>query len=584
MKKIITSTLILTSIFCLSQKKDENIGTEVVNVVKPYTPTISDAFKVKETPTLDDDETIKKETVQYNIFSFPVASTFIPAKGNAAAVDKEKPENLLKNFVSIGGGNYGTTVAELFLTDNISDNQYIGISLQHLSSQGGIKNFDLSDKFYNTNLAVSFGNNQINKLWNIDAGFQNQIYNWYGLPINFGNTLTSTDRENKINTIDENQSYNNLYLSGNLRIKDNIFKEVNTKFNHFSDHFSSSENQFYIKPTIEFEILNSKIKTNIIVDYLGGSFEKNYYDTNTDAIKYGYTTLGLNPNLVVNKDNWTINLGVNLCYFLDIVNKKSKFLLYPQITASLKIVENFMIFYAGAEGGIAQNSYRDFTTENPYLSPTIEVIPTDKQYDIFAGLKGKLTQTMNYNIKASFVNEKYKPLFLSNDYILFNSNTNGYANGNSMNIVYDDIKTVSFFGELKGDFTKNISFGINGTINSYTMNFEEKSWNLPAIKLNATLDFQLTEKWFAGSTIFYVSERFDRQIDKSSIAAVIVDPNFYNKTLDSYFDVNANICYKYSNKLTAFLRTNNIANQQYQKWLNYPIQGFQVVLGGNYKF
>ncbi|MFN8325804.1 MAG: hypothetical protein U0T80_08635 [Flavobacteriaceae bacterium] len=30
-----------------AQKKDDNIGTEVVNVVKPYSPTISDAFKVK---------------------------------------------------------------------------------------------------------------------------------------------------------------------------------------------------------------------------------------------------------------------------------------------------------------------------------------------------------------------------------------------------------------------------------------------------------------------------------------------------------------------------------------------------------
>jgi hypothetical protein len=71
-----------------SQKKDDNIGTEVVNVVKPYTPTISDAFKVKETPTLDDDDTTKKENIQYTIFSFPVASTFTPSKGKAANVDK----------------------------------------------------------------------------------------------------------------------------------------------------------------------------------------------------------------------------------------------------------------------------------------------------------------------------------------------------------------------------------------------------------------------------------------------------------------------------------------------------------------
>ena len=47
-----------------SQKKDENIGTEVVNVVKPYTPTISDAFKVKETPVLEDEANSKKEDIK----------------------------------------------------------------------------------------------------------------------------------------------------------------------------------------------------------------------------------------------------------------------------------------------------------------------------------------------------------------------------------------------------------------------------------------------------------------------------------------------------------------------------------------
>ena len=45
------------------QTKD-TINTEVVNVVKPYTPKISDAFKVKEIPTLDDrTTTTKKECI-----------------------------------------------------------------------------------------------------------------------------------------------------------------------------------------------------------------------------------------------------------------------------------------------------------------------------------------------------------------------------------------------------------------------------------------------------------------------------------------------------------------------------------------
>ena len=95
--RLLSISLILVSQFVLAQKKDENIGTEVVNVVKPYTPTISDAFKVKETPTLEDEDNTKKEVIKYSIFSFPVASTFTPSKGRAANVDKSESEKLFKN-------------------------------------------------------------------------------------------------------------------------------------------------------------------------------------------------------------------------------------------------------------------------------------------------------------------------------------------------------------------------------------------------------------------------------------------------------------------------------------------------------
>ena len=55
-------------------------------------------------------------------------------------------------------------------------------------------------------------------------------------------------------------------------------------------------------------------------------------------------------------------------------------------------------------------------------------------------------------------------------------------------------------------------------------------------------------------------------------------------TLDRYFDVNAHLGYKYNERWTAFLRANNITNKSYQKWLDYQVQGCQVVLGANYKF
>jgi hypothetical protein len=573
--------LLLFVQFSFAQKKDpkkeENIGTEVVNVVKPYTPTISDAFKVSEIPVLDDAENTKKEVIKYNIFSFPVASTFTPSKGKAEGVEKEKQAKLFNNYATIGGGNYGTLNAELFLNQELDSNDYVGGMFRHLSSQGGIKDVELDDSFYDTSLDLTYGFRQSDLSWNVDLGYQNQIYNWYGLPEGFGTTLTPNGRADLINQINPQHSYNNLYLGSKIEINENIIKEASVKFNHFSDNYGSSENRFYAKPSFEFNISDKIVKANVVVDYLGGSFEKNY--SNTNALKYGFTNFGIAPRFLMNKEDWTLNIGLGFFYSLDLENNNNKFLVFPQINASLKVVGDLMIFYAGAEGNLEQNTYSDFVNQNHFLSPTLDIKPTDKQYDVFAGLKGKLTNTVSYNLRASYLNERDKALFASNDYNENSSNEN-YAFGNSLQIVYDDMKTISFYGDLKADISEDLTFGINGTFSSYSNNIQTEAWNLPALRLNANVDFDITKKWYAGANVFFVGDRKDQKLNTDIVYIVAPSPI----TLESYFDINANLGFKYSDRLTAFLRANNIANQAYQKWLNYPVQGFQVVLGANYKF
>ena len=554
--------------FSFAQKK-EQIGTETVNVVKPYTPKISDAFKVKEIPELNEEANAKKETIKYTIFSFPVASTFTPSKGKAEGVEKEKPTQLFKNYATFGVGNYGTFIGELFVNHDLNNTDYVGGMFRHHSSEGGIKNVALENRFFDTSLDLMYGSNQKDVSYNVDLGYQNQIYNWYGLPANFDSTL--------INGINPQQTYGTISLGGNVTLNESILNKASLKYNHFSDASGSSENRFYAKPTVEFDVMDSAVKTNIIVDYVGGSFKNNYLNTNTTRVKYGFTNFGIVPSFVMQQDDWTLNIGAGLFYSLDNVNSNNKFLVYPKINASYKVVGDLMIFYAGAEGNLEQNSYMNFVNDNPFLSPTLNIAPTDKQYDIFAGLKGKLANNVSYNLRASYVNERNKALFRSNDYNE-NPGNNDYAYGNSFQVVYDDMKTLRFYGELKADFSKDVSFGINGTFSSYTNDFQQEAWNLPTIKINSNLDFNITEKWFAGANVFYVGERKDFQINTDFAA------NAAPVTLKSYFDVNANVGYKYSDRLTAFARANNITNNAYQKWLNYPVQGFQVILGVNYKF
>lgn len=571
---LLSFSLLLVSQFSFSQKKDENIGTEVVNVVKPYTPTISDAFKVKETPALEDEDNTKKEVIKYSIFSFPVASTFTPSKGRAANVDKSESEKLFKNYLTLGFGNYTTLNAELFVTENISDTEYVGGMLRHLSSQGGIKGVALDDKFYTTSLDLTYGNQQKNLTWNADLGYQNQVYNWYGLPENFSPTI--------IDGINPQHTFHNFYAGAKFSLNDSFFKEGSLKYNRFWDARGSSENRFYVKPSFEFDAFDEKIKTNFIVDYLGGSFEKDFFTTNT--IKYGYTNFGIHPSVVINKNDWSVNAGAAVFYSIDNENSKNKLFVYPQINASLKVVGDFMIFYTGAEGSLDQNSYRDFSNENPYISPILSIAPTDKQYDIFAGLKGKLASAVSYNIRGSFQNEKNKALFFNNEFNMFATNTESYQFGNSFGVVYDDMKTVRFFGELNADFSKKVSFGINGTFSSYSTHHQEEAWNLPALKLGSNLNVIINKKWYAGANVFFIGERKDIVYIQSPLT--IFPPIYYPETtaLKSYFDANLHVGYKHSERLTGFLKFNNIGNQAYERWLNYPVQGFQVILGASYKF
>jgi len=565
-----------------AQKKDENIGTEVVNVVKPYTPTVSDAFKVKEIPVLEDEDNTQKETIQYNIFSFPVASTFTPSKGKAAGVDKPKRETLYNNYATLGVGNYGTVNAELFVTENLNRNEYVGGMLRHISSQGGIEAAQLDDKYYNTGIDLTYGNRQKEFSWNTDLGYQNQVYNWYGLPLEYQDVPFDGGA---LRAIDPKHTYNSFYIGGKVAAEDSFFRDASIQYKRFWDNYGSAENRFYVKPSLDIDVMDEKIKVDFIADYVGGTLA----DDTEFPNDYTNFNVGIQPSIVYQEDDLSVQLGAGVFYSMSKQNdsKDNNIHIYPQVKASYKVVGDLMVAYAGAEGKLNQNSYADFASQNPFISPMQVIRPTDQQYDIYVGLKGKLANAVAYNIRGSYMNEDNKAMFLNfNPGVLPGPGADlfGFQYGNSFSVVYDKVQTVSFFGELKADFSKSVTFGINGTYNSYSMDRQAEVWNLPQIKVGATLDVDINTKWYAGLNLFFVGDRKDLVLPNNTFVDTGADYETKVVTLKNYFDLNAHVGYKYSERLTGFLKLNNIANQDYQRWVNYQVQGFQFLVGASYKF
>ena len=261
-----------------AQKKDKTIGSEVVNVVKPYAPTLSDVFKIKEIPKLDDAENSKKIAVKYTIFSFPVASTFSPSKGVASEVEKTEIPVFYKNHLSIGLGSYNSANVDFFVNHTISENQIVGAMLRHNSAQNGIRNIELKNQFSDSGLDLAYENKQEFYSFKTNIGFENNVYNWYGLPKDFGANLLPTDRETLINSINPTHNFNGIYAGANVLFKENILKEISLDWNRFCDNYGSSENRFIMKPSFEIVISDKNIKTNLNVDYVAGSFKNNFFN------------------------------------------------------------------------------------------------------------------------------------------------------------------------------------------------------------------------------------------------------------------------------------------------------------------
>ncbi len=571
-KRNLFLSMFLISGILFSQEKNP-LGSETVIVVKPYAPSVDDALKIKETPKESDSLDLEKKPVEYSIFSVPVASTFTPAKGRATNVERAKPIKVYDNYATLGLGNYTNALAEFYSSLEVNRTDNFGVFLTHNSSQGGIDEVVLDDKFYNTELNLNYNSKNRDFGWDTEAGLQHQLFNWYGLaePNNFSNQeIVSLDPAQ--------QNYYSAYVAGEIDMYDSFLENAEAQLRYFGDAYQSAENNFDAQATFELNIADELITTNISADILNGKFDRSYFDS--DEISYNYMNFGISPSLLILRDDLTLNLGAAFFYSLDTENNDNSFHLYPKITASYRMIGDYFTPYAGIEGELQQNTYHSFVQKNPYVSPTLTIMPTDRLYDAYVGVKGKLSNNASYNIRGSYESEFNRAIFRRNAMGAINNNED-YTYGNSFEVVYDDVNTLSFFGELSVDVNRDFTLTIDAEYFNYSTDIQEKAWNLPDLKASLNVDYQITEKWYSGANAFYVGERTDQA---RTFTTVFLEPVNNSIALESYFDLNAHLGYRFNDQLSAFVKGRNLLNNDYEHWTNFQVQGLQVLAGATYKF
>lgn len=581
MKKILLLFLMLISFieFNAQEKKKESkkdtIKTEVVNIITSYNPKIADANKIKSIPKIKLLEKSKKKRLIYSISSVPVASTFIPKTGVVKGLDFGLKERIYENYIAAGIGNYTTPFLEASMHYATRFKNNMGLYTKYISSNDNVRNSVLNSKFSNFNTKVYFNQQKRYFDWTVTLNSSQSKYNWYGLSEYLKQSII-------VDYIDSQQTFNYSQIVGDLEFKDSFLKKSSLSASYFSDEYNSSEVNIFLGTEFNFplDFINNNLNdlsfdTNI--EILNGNFKKDY--NGNSEISYSIITAKIEPNYHFSFNDFLFRTGVKLFASFDRENNKNNILIYPEVKIS-KSIKNSITLYTGATGGLKTNTYKGFSDQNPYVSPTLFITQTSETVNAFIGTNGQFNKDMSFNIKASYKKEEDKPLFVRNNsksdgtLILTNSTfLEGYEYGNSFGVIYSDVITSSLLGEFEHDITKNITTGITLKYDTYQVKNEYQAWNLPQLQATLSAGYK-NDKWYATTNIFFVGDR--------KIVSDVIRTKFIR--LNSFVDLNLNGGYHFNDKFSVFLKLNNVLNINYQIFANFDVQGFQALTGLTYKF
>ncbi|MGI8893135.1 MAG: hypothetical protein ACR2GN_06710 [Bacteroidia bacterium] len=559
-------TLILYSTIVSVYAQTKGVEDETIIVVKPYQATLSDAFKISETPVRDTSVIIVSE-LKYVINSAKAETEYTVPEIKPVKIKDEPIPKLYRSYLKGGVGNYATRYGEFFYNSIRSKNYSAGAHIKHISSQGKIK--DVGSPFYSENFIKGYGERFFNNsTLSGEMSFDRDVVNYYGYDLNLidDTTFSILKRKQRFDYFDVAVRYKNNTLK-----KDQFDYNAGIKFYTLKDKYENIERNFL------FDLSGG---TNVNQFYLGVNTEIDVTNLSDQGDNYKNNIFSIVPYASTKIEALDISAGVRFTGIS--LGHGTKFRFHPDINASFKLVENYLIVFAEVTGKMHKNNFRTLTQLNPFYQPNIinginqepvifnsMAANSETKIDFTTGLKGTFSNSMSYN---TWIN--YKSI---NDLPLFVNNYNEII-ANTFILNYDDVNVLNLHGEIGFHQTEKIRFIAKGDFYKYTMTAEEFPWHYPTSEITLTSTYNLADKIILKGDIFYVGKRYAKNIlDENLNPLKPIE-------LKGYLDLNLGVDYRYTKILSFFFNLNNIGAAKYQYWNNYPAQRFNILGGLTFAF
>ena len=146
---------------------------------------------------------------------------------------------------------------------------------------------------------------------------------------------------------------------------------------------------------------------------------------------------------------------------------------------------------------------------------------------------------------------------------------------NQIFCIYDKVKIINGHGDISYRMKENLKLTLGADYFMYTPTEQLKAWYHPNIMVNLLGQYTLQSKYIIKAQFYLLGPQYAPQMSEGIVTA---------KQIGAYPDLNLGLDYHYSHLLTVFINLNNLANISYQRWLNYPTEGFNILAGARLTF
>lgn len=554
--------LFLLFILLLTFYSSSKAQNQDVIIIDSYKPTISDAFKINESPKITD-SVVEKLNLTYQISPKLYTTTFNVAPIKPAKMVGEPLVKFYKSYIKGGLGTRMTTLGEFYLTNLRATNQSFGIYYKHLASAGKIRDYAFPG-FSDNDAGIYARKISKKKTLSGELEYKRNVVHYYGFnPDDFGNILNGYNKDS-IKQRFANIGGKIYFKSTNLDSSD-INYQLSLKYNNLSDSYEAMEDYINFKANLNknVNVLGKSCKNQ----NLGVDAEVNFYNdkNDIDTISYNGAATLLHPRYSANYSIVKFDIGLNT--WIKTIDG-SGISAFPEVNASFNLFNNIFIIYGGCTNNLKRNNFIEIAAENPFINTTDSMQFTEtKKY--FGGFKGSISSNLYFNVNFSGLKVENMPLFFPDSLAMLR---------NKFVLIYDNAKLSNLHAELTYEKAGKYKAMLAANYYMYDMKTEEYAWYKPKMDLNLMLTYNLNDKIIIKSNIIGIGEsKAPEQQGSDSLLT-------YKPELKGIIDFNLGVEYRYTKLISAFINFNNVGAVKYRRWYNYPSYRFNVIGGISFSF